>query len=154
MYWPLPEGTSNENPWPYLTKVPSYTKGHVLLSYHHTITSLYPWQCSIYINYWCVIRGHFVYAPDQWETMLHCNVVSHWLGAYTKWSLEMMLMQAFNPMDVQFWLEYVHLSMSAVNISILYSDAILVLWCLKSLATWLLCSSWFKITRMKASKLP
>ena len=25
--------------------------------------------------------------PSQWETMLHCNVVSHWLGAYTKWSL-------------------------------------------------------------------
>ena len=26
-------------------------------------------------------------APSQWETTLHCNVVSHWLGAYTKWSL-------------------------------------------------------------------
>ena len=24
---------------------------------------------------------HFVYAPSQWETMLQCNVVSHWLGA-------------------------------------------------------------------------
>ena len=23
-----------------------------------------------------------VYAPSQWETTLHCNVVSHWLGAY------------------------------------------------------------------------
>ena len=34
-----------------------------------------------------VIRDHFVYAPSQWETMLHCNVVSHWLGAYTKCSL-------------------------------------------------------------------
>ena len=32
-------------------------------------------------------RVHFVYAPSQWETTLHCNVVSHWLGAYTKWSL-------------------------------------------------------------------
>ena len=32
-------------------------------------------------------RDHFVYAPSQCETMLHCNVVSHWLGAYTKWSL-------------------------------------------------------------------
>ena len=29
----------------------------------------------------------FVYAPSQWETTLHCNIVSHWLGAYTKWSL-------------------------------------------------------------------
>ena len=27
-----------------------------------------------------------VNAPSQWETTLHCNVVSHWLGACTKWS--------------------------------------------------------------------
>ena len=33
-------------------------------------------------------RENFVYAPSQWETTLHCNVVSHWLGAYTKWSLQ------------------------------------------------------------------
>ena len=32
-------------------------------------------------------RDHFVCALSQWETTLHCNVVSHWLGAYTKWSL-------------------------------------------------------------------
>ena len=24
-----------------------------------------------------------MYAPSQWETTLHCNVVSHWLSAYT-----------------------------------------------------------------------
>ena len=23
-----------------------------------------------------------VYGPSQWETVLQCNVVSHWLGAY------------------------------------------------------------------------
>ena len=29
-----------------------------------------------------------VNAPSQWETTLHCNVVSHWVGgAYPKWSL-------------------------------------------------------------------
>ena len=33
-------------------------------------------------------RGPFVYAPSQWKTTLQCNVVSHWLDAYTKWSLE------------------------------------------------------------------
>ena len=33
------------------------------------------------------IRDHFVYASSQWETTLQCNVVSHWLDAYTKWSL-------------------------------------------------------------------
>ena len=32
-------------------------------------------------------RAQFVYAPGQWEMMLHCNVISHWLGTYTKWSL-------------------------------------------------------------------
>ena len=31
-------------------------------------------------------RDHFVYAPNQWETTLHCNVTSDWLGAYTKWA--------------------------------------------------------------------
>ena len=30
-------------------------------------------------------RYHFVNAPHQWETTLNCNIVSHWLGAYTKW---------------------------------------------------------------------
>ena len=34
-----------------------------------------------------VSRDHFVCTPSQWETALHCNAVSHWLGAYTKWSL-------------------------------------------------------------------
>ena len=24
--------------------------------------------------------------PSQWETTLHCNVISHWLGTYKKWS--------------------------------------------------------------------
>ena len=32
-------------------------------------------------------RVHFLYAPSQWETTLYCNVFSHWLAAYTKWSL-------------------------------------------------------------------
>ena len=32
-------------------------------------------------------RDDFVYVFGQWETLLHCNVTSHWQGAYTKWSL-------------------------------------------------------------------
>ena len=32
-------------------------------------------------------RSCFVYPPSQWETMLQCSIiVSHWLGAYMKWS--------------------------------------------------------------------
>ena len=30
---------------------------------------------------------NFVYAPSQWEMLLHCNGISHWLGPYTKLSL-------------------------------------------------------------------
>ena len=33
-------------------------------------------------------RDHFVYALSQWKMMLQCNVISHWLGAYTIWSLQ------------------------------------------------------------------
>ena len=36
---------------------------------------------------WC--RDHIVHAPSQWEATLQCNVVSHWLGACTGWSLLM-----------------------------------------------------------------
>ena len=35
-------------------------------------------------------RDHFVNVPSQWETTLQCNVVSHLLGAFTKWSLKML----------------------------------------------------------------
>ena len=30
-------------------------------------------------------KQHFVYLPSQWETTLHCYVISHWLATYTKW---------------------------------------------------------------------
>ena len=43
------------------------------------------WSYHRFLYNWS--RDHFVYAPSQCETILHCNVVSHWLGAYTKWSL-------------------------------------------------------------------
>ena len=33
-------------------------------------------------------RDHFVHAPSQWEATLQCNIVSHWLSACTKWSLD------------------------------------------------------------------
>ena len=38
-------------------------------------------------------RDHFLYAPSLWETTLHCNVISHRLGAYRKWSLWYLLFQ-------------------------------------------------------------
>ena len=41
-------------------------------------------------------RDHSVHVPSQWETTLHCNVVSHWLGAYTKSSLNTINSLYFN----------------------------------------------------------
>ena len=51
----------------------------------------------ITVNYWCVRSDKctssrdrfviFVYAPNQWETTLQYNVISHWLSTCTKWSL-------------------------------------------------------------------
>ena len=35
----------------------------------------------------CKGRDQSSYAPSQWETSLHCNDVSHWLGAYLDWCL-------------------------------------------------------------------
>ena len=47
---------------------------------HKNILALL-WKIVFYI------RDHFVYGTSQWETTLQCNVVSHWLGAFTKWFL-------------------------------------------------------------------
>ena len=35
------------------------------------------------------LQDQFVYVPSQWETTLQCNVVSHWLGTFTKWCLDL-----------------------------------------------------------------
>ena len=51
------------------------------------------------------IGDHFVYASSQWETTLQCNVVSHWLGAYTKWSLSCAMRWMDPPHNVISWLE-------------------------------------------------
>ena len=32
-------------------------------------------------------KDHSVNGLSQWETMLHCNIVFHWLSPYTEWSL-------------------------------------------------------------------
>ena len=41
------------------------------------------------IRWWFgeVIMNHSGYAPSQWEMTIQCNVVSHWLSAYTEWWL-------------------------------------------------------------------
>ena len=61
---------------------PSYL--HNEIPYTGKMTSLY-WINPLVTL--CIHSDHFVYVPSQWETTLQCNVVSHWLGACTKWSL-------------------------------------------------------------------
>ena len=55
------------------------------------------------------IRGHFVYAPSQWETKLQCNTISHWPVAFTKWSLRIL--------SGRIWTKLVYLSWSYLILS-------------------------------------
>ena len=36
-------------------------------------------------------RYHSLYKPSQWEMMVQCNTISHWLGTYTEWSLRLLI---------------------------------------------------------------
>ena len=51
---------------------------------HNLISSSFHIVFNVVIYY---SRDYFVNAPSQWEMTLQCNIISHWLGAYTKWSL-------------------------------------------------------------------
>ena len=54
---------------------------------------IYMYRCVCTHMFMCTpmcinqISHDSVYEPSQGQTTLHCNVVSHWLGAHTKWSL-------------------------------------------------------------------
>ena len=45
------------------------------------MNTVYPVRCA------CGFRDHSEYELSQWETTLHCNVVSHWLSPFPEWSL-------------------------------------------------------------------
>ena len=80
-----------------------------VMAWSHQATSLYSNQCwPRSLVAYCVTRpgwvnqarrytcsDQFRYAPSQWETSLHCNDASHWLGAYLDWSLHMVTGQSF-----------------------------------------------------------
>ena len=68
-------------------------------SYLYFLHSSLSWPCLLMTCY-AIAHKHkefpsfptvyykkIVYAPSQWEPTLQRNVVSHWLRAYTKWSL-------------------------------------------------------------------
>ena len=66
-------------------------------AYHCLYIKMYDWKTNTFLPLDVLyllsllrrrgIRDHSVHAPIQWEATLHCNVVSHWLGACTDWSL-------------------------------------------------------------------
>ena len=62
-----------------------YDESSVQTQRHNCYHAVY-YLCVSWIRHY-MDRDHFMYAPSQWETTLHCNVVSHWRSAYRKWSL-------------------------------------------------------------------
>ena len=41
---------------------------------------------------WLHFENLFVYAPNRWQTMLQCNIISYWLGTFTRLSPYMVLL--------------------------------------------------------------
>ena len=71
---------------PQRTFVDTSTLAQVMACCRQAINTL----VTVCLLYWYaknIYRDHFVYALSQWEATLHCNVASHWLGAYTQWFL-------------------------------------------------------------------
>ena len=89
--------------WPWWADVPDSDRGDfrrrraVDISSWGFVVTLLPLlphpDCSLYhlisaagyCQFDVISRDHIVYAPGQWETTLQCNIVSHWLSAFTKW---------------------------------------------------------------------
>ena len=59
---------------------------------------------------WWYLQGSDVYVPSQWEMVLHCNTVSHWLGAHTEWSLSL-----YTYIYLQLWIFHVLHTFSSSN---------------------------------------
>ena len=97
-------------PWPSFARIRTWINNHIPYVYLHMINYPYlelnadrfllisvnkrgpwmnfkfPYMREFDITH-CRCRDHFVDVPSQWETALHCNAVSHWLGAYIESSL-------------------------------------------------------------------
>ena len=57
----------------------------------HTMSRLAQWHTTEYVAQRLRVHAHtqrsFWACTSQWEMVLQCNTISHWLGAYTEWSL-------------------------------------------------------------------
>ena len=79
------------------------------------------WGLFCEFKFWSlfyIVRDHFVNAPSKWETS-HCNIVPHWLGAYTKWSLHSHCNVIHNIVIldhvIEIWLQSSHYYISVLN---------------------------------------
>ena len=86
VYYPISDDAYYSISVPIITACGIY--GMRLLINAPKLSYLWPvvcyWYCSMFFLF---SRDHSVHAPIQWETTLHCNVISHWLAVYTKLSL-------------------------------------------------------------------
>ena len=57
-------------------QLPHSIKGLIIVSWSHI--QFIATYVQLVVN---ILRDHFVHAPSQWETMLHCSVVSDWPSA-------------------------------------------------------------------------
>ena len=58
-----------------------------------------------------------MYAPSQGETTLQCNVVSRWLGAFTKWSLGLRCRFLYSNRHISDILRYIWDTASVITLS-------------------------------------
>ena len=72
------------------------------------------------------LRDHFVNAPSQWETTLPCNIVSHWMVAYTRWFL-----RTVNNFSVNYDIHTNNILLNSwklISYGILHMNSVDVLW--------------------------
>ena len=58
----------------------------------NSFVKCWPFHLNLYVLICYSYRDQSRYVPSLWETSLHCNDVSHWLGAYLDWSLQLLYM--------------------------------------------------------------
>ena len=96
----------NVPPWPYILACPSIWHLLLLLPLHCSEFSI--WRCPLSRGN---LRDRSWYVPSQWETLLQCNHISHWLGAYLVMTVSQSNLNSLWPSDT-IW----HVSLNLVNI--------------------------------------
>ena len=78
--------------------LPTFVSVNLILKYYSSFLNTYKnisivlWIMNIFTIcclLWvlCTTRDQSRYVPSQWETLLQCNDISHWLGTHLDWSL-------------------------------------------------------------------